>query len=123
MPTKTKITTNHNEIRQWADAREGRPSRVKDVKGGGSVLRINFPGFSGEDTLEDIAWEDWFREFDEQNLAFLYQDKVKGKLSRFNKLVSRENTIEDENGEDDVNITNKKSDTEDIRVEEEEYLA
>jgi len=53
------------------------------------VLRIDFPGFSGQGSLEEVSWDEWFRVFDERNLEFLYQEKTaNGKSSRFNKLVS-----------------------------------
>jgi len=50
------------------------------------VLRIDYPGFSGQDSLERIGWDEFFEWFDRNNLAFLYQDK---RNSRFSKLVSR----------------------------------
>ena len=50
------------------------------------LLRIDFPGFSGKDSLEEISWDDFFKAFDENDLAFLYQDD---KDSKFNKFVSR----------------------------------
>jgi hypothetical protein len=90
---QSKTTTDHNEIRKWAEARGGKPATVKKMSGKEDigVLRINFPGYSGEDSLEEISWEAFFKKFDEENLAFLYQDKTKdGKESRFNKFVSRE---------------------------------
>jgi hypothetical protein len=53
-------------------------------------LRIDYPGFGGEDTLEQISWEEFFAAFDENKLAFLYQDKLEsGETSRFSKLVDR----------------------------------
>ncbi len=89
----SKTTTDLNEIRQWAEEREGKPSRVKgtgDDKDDGGVLRINFPGYSGEDTLEEISWDEWFKTFEDRNLAFLYQEETSsGKESRFFKLVAR----------------------------------
>ncbi|MGN6184088.1 MAG: hypothetical protein ACTHQM_10590 [Thermoanaerobaculia bacterium] len=50
------------------------------------VLRIDYPGYSGTDTLERIDWEDWFQAFDRNKLAFLYDKK---RNSRFSKLVNR----------------------------------
>lgn len=41
----------------------------------GTVLRIDFPGGTGEDVLEHISWDDWFQKFDENNLCFLYQEE------------------------------------------------
>jgi hypothetical protein len=50
------------------------------------ILRIDFPGYSGADTLERIDWDEWFTWFDRDKLAFLYQDK---RNSRFSKLIRR----------------------------------
>ena len=93
MAGETKITTNHDEIRKWAEARGGKPATVKRTEGDDEVgvLRIDFPGYSGNDSLEEITWDEFFAKFDEKNLAFLYQDKTSsGNESRFFKLVSRE---------------------------------
>jgi hypothetical protein len=54
------------------------------------VLRIDFPGGTGEDQLEHIGWDAWFDKFESQGLALLYQEeKASGEDSTFNKLVSR----------------------------------
>ena len=90
---ESKVTTNHDEIRKWVEARDGQPARVKGTGDDNSsgVLRIDYPGFSGEDTLEPITWEEFFEAFEENNLAFLYQEQTKdGEESRFSKLIERE---------------------------------
>jgi hypothetical protein len=87
------MTTDHEFIRQWAEARRAKPTCVRGTGGGGDtgVLRLDFPGYSGRGKLQPISWDDWFEKFDEQNLALLYQEKTRdGKKSNFNKLVSRE---------------------------------
>lgn len=48
--SQSKSTTDHDEIRQWAEARNGRPAVVKSTRGKGDdtgILRIDFPGYSG----------------------------------------------------------------------------
>ncbi|WP_437280955.1 lipocalin/fatty-acid binding family protein [Sorangium sp. So ce375] len=90
--SSSKTTIDHDEIRQWVESRGGRPATVKSTEEGGEpgILRIDFPGYSGEDTLEEISWEDFFGKFEETNLAFVYQEKTAdGQPSRFSKLVSR----------------------------------
>jgi hypothetical protein len=92
---ESKTTTNHDEIRRWVEDRGGHPARVKDTerKGSPGLLRIDYPGFSGEERLEEISWDEFFTGFDENNLAFLYQEKTKdGKQSRFSKLIERGST-------------------------------
>ena len=85
-----KTTTNHDEIRRWVEEQGGVPAHVSDTGSAGDpgILRINFqdPGGDDDDRLEEISWEDWFRAFDENELAFLYEEEGD---SRFNKLVSR----------------------------------
>jgi len=97
MSGSSNTTTDHKEIQKWAEARDGRPVTVEGTgdKDEPGVLRIDFPGGTGGDRFEEISWEEWFQKFDENELAFLYQDKTKdGSESRFFKLISRETAIE-----------------------------
>ena len=90
--SESKVTTNHDEIRRWVEERGGQPARVKDTERRDSpgLLRIDYPGYSGGDTLEAISWDEFFQGFDENNLAFLYQEKTAdGSQSRFSKLIDR----------------------------------
>ena len=65
--------------------------RVLRAGTGRGLLRIDYPGFSGEETLEPITWEEFFTAFEDNNLAFLYQEETKdGKESRFSKLINRD---------------------------------
>ena len=89
----SKVTIDHDEIRTWVEERGGNPARVKgtESKNSAGLLRIDYPGFSGEDTLEKITWEEFFEAFDENGLAFLYQEETSaGDESRFSKLIDRE---------------------------------
>jgi hypothetical protein len=85
--------TDHDEIRQWAEARGARPACVKGTGAGSDagMIRLDFPGWSGGDSLQEISWDEWFRAFDENNLALLVQERTTdGDTSNFNKLVTRE---------------------------------
>lgn len=85
-----ETTTDHKLIKQWVEQRDGRPATVRATEedGHAGILRIDFG--AKEDNLEEIEWEEFFRKFDESDLAFLYQDRTKdGKLSRFHKFVRR----------------------------------
>lgn len=89
----SKTTTDHEEIRKWAEARGAKPSCVKGTgnKGDVGLLRLDFPGYSGAESLQHIEWDEFFEKFDERNLALVYQEKTAdGQKSNFNKLVSRE---------------------------------
>ena len=88
----SQTTTDHETIRRWVEERGGKPARVRGTGNGDDpgILRIDFPGGTGEDQLEHISWDEWFQKFEEQNLAFLYQDeKASGEGSTFFKLVKR----------------------------------
>jgi hypothetical protein len=88
-----KVTIDHDEIRTWVEERGGFPAHVKRGSSARDlgILRIDFPGFSGEDSLEHVDWDAWFEAFDDNKLAFLHQDETEGgEQSRFSKLISRD---------------------------------
>lgn len=90
---QANVTTDHDEIRQWAEERGARPTCVRGTGGGADIgmLRLDFPGYSGEGKLQEIGWDDWFDKFDQRGLALLYQNTTaRGQKSNFNKLVARE---------------------------------
>jgi hypothetical protein len=92
MASESQTTTDHDEIRKWVESNKGKPASVKDTGGGDGpgILRIDFPGGAGEDSLEHISWEEWFDKFEENRLAFLYQsEKASGEASTFFRLVRR----------------------------------
>src|ERR1700761_9553251 len=98
---EANTTTNHEEIRRWAEQRGGQPACVKGTGDEGDVgmLRLDFPGYSGEESLQHISWDDWFEKFDERGLAMLYQEQTAvGAQSNFNKLVTRETAAAADSG-------------------------
>jgi hypothetical protein len=90
--SSARQTTDHDEIRQWIEERDGTPSRLRESRlresGLGGILRIDFG--APEEALEPIAWEEFFQIFEKSDLAFLHQDRTEvGKRSHFSKFVSR----------------------------------
>jgi hypothetical protein len=86
-----KTTTDHDTIRSWAEARGGRPARVKGTGGKDDpgMLRLDFG--EPDPQLAEISWEEFFEKFDENDLAFLYQEETaSGEESRFSKFVERQ---------------------------------
>ena len=94
---KTKASTDHEEIRKWAERRGAHPARVIGTggrrRGRGrqasgkrdvGMIRLDFPGYSGEGSLEEISWEEFFDKFDQSHLALVFRN------DNFNKLVDRE---------------------------------
>jgi len=93
--TTSKTTTDHEEIRRWAEERGAKPSTVRRTGGDDDIgiIRLDFPGYSGADSLEEISWDDFFEKFDESELALIYQETTAdGQRSNFNKLVRRDST-------------------------------
>ena len=89
--SEARVTTDHNKIQNWVEDRDGYPARVKGTDGkSGGLIRIDYEGYTGEDSLEKITWQEFFDAFEKNKLAFLYQDQVKGGgKSRFSKLIDR----------------------------------
>ncbi len=90
--TTAKLTTDHDEIRQWAEQRGAKPSaviRTADNHSAG-VLGLDFPGNNRDGSLKEISWDEWFGKFEKYKLAILYQEQTAGgERSDFNEIVSR----------------------------------
>ncbi len=90
----TRMTTDHDTIRKWAEERGGHPAAVKSTRKEGAeigIIRIDFPGYSGGQSLEEIPWDEFFEKFDDSDLVFMYEDETsEGEKSHFNRLVTRE---------------------------------
>lgn len=97
--SESRVLTDHDEIRRWAEERGATPTAVSRTESDEDVgvIRLDFPGYSGKGSLDEIGWDEWFDKFDEKNLALLVQDHMaNGKASNFNKLVSRDSMEERE---------------------------
>lgn len=94
----SETSTDHDAIRKWAESKGGKPAAVdrthsdKDV----GLIRIMFPDApnSHHDNLVEITWEEFFKEFDERNLALIFDEG-----SLFNKLVGRDTAEKREHGD------------------------
>jgi hypothetical protein len=111
MPS-AKTTIDHETIQQWVEERGGTPAYVKNTgtREEPGVLRIDYPGFKGEDSLESLEWETFFEAFEAKELAFLYQEAPD---SRFSKFIARDKMREDSAAESEA-------DQEDEEAEEDE---
>jgi hypothetical protein len=93
MGGESKITTNHEVIRRWVEERGGLPAAMKQevyASAGEAILRIDFTPAGDAETLEMISWNEFFRKFEEDRLAFLYQETApNGQLSHQAKFISR----------------------------------
>ena len=86
---RSLVTTHHEVIKQWAEARNAVPATVEGTEHEGhlGVLRFDFGG-DNED-LRHVGWDEWFATFDTRTLNFLYQEQRKdGNQSNFFRLES-----------------------------------
>jgi len=91
---RERTLVDHTQIKRWVESRGAHPAAVRgtEASDGSCMLRIDFPGYSGEHTLQPIEWDQWFRVFDQRQLALIVEDKMAdGTRSNFNKLIRREN--------------------------------
>lgn len=88
MAGAAKPTTDHQKIRQWVEDHGGHPAAVKQTGSDDDpgVLRIDFPGYSGEGSLEPISWDEFFEKRTGWRSCTAEEP---GEESRFFKLVRR----------------------------------
>jgi len=90
-PGRSLVTTHHDVIRHWAEARKAVPATVEGTEHGDhlGVLRFDFPGYGGGDRLREVSWDEWFDTFDKRRLNFIYQEeRSDGSTSNFFRLES-----------------------------------
>lgn len=104
------ITTNFHIIKKWIEERDGMPARVHGNNKELTTLRVFYPNIDAS-TMQIIPWSEFFDEFAQLNLAFMYQlDVVVNEHARFYKFVAREDYIDElveEEDEEDMRITQK----------------
>ena len=91
MSNDASTTTDHQTIQRWIEKRGGKPAIVGGTGNGGDggVLKVRFEEDS-QDDLVDVAWDEFFRTFDNNRLAFLHEEQTAdGAASRFCKFVER----------------------------------
>lgn len=79
---KQLSTTDHLEIRRWAESREAAPTTGRTDR-----LGFDFPDYSDE--LDPMPWDRWFAEFDARGLEFVYREAEPDRPSNFFLLRPR----------------------------------
>ncbi|MEJ1161883.1 hypothetical protein [Prosthecomicrobium sp. N25] len=84
-----EVTTDHDQIRKWAEKHGGKPAAVDRTHKGGDVgiIRIMFPDAPNSEHghLVEISWDEFFEEFEDRQLALLHEPD-----SMFSKIVGRD---------------------------------
>lgn len=98
-----KLTTDPDEIKEWAERYGGRPELIDDpqAKADQVSIRINFPG-SEDDRVSSrltkpIEWAEFFEQFERLSYAFSYRDTVEAREhpSEAFHFVPRDNVPQD----------------------------
>jgi len=94
---KTFVTSDHEVIQQWAEHRQALPATGERTESGpatvnvndsGAGIRFNFPGAA---LFRQIAWNEWFENFDGHDLVFVYEEHMAdGNVSTRYRLVKSE---------------------------------
>lgn len=94
MSRTSVCTTDRDTIRRWVEKRRGRPAAIRARSRGdyeAAPPRIDFPEYRSTGVLRRISWDEFFRKFEEKQLAFVYQDETPtGEMSRFFRFVYRD---------------------------------
>ncbi len=114
MPSKSssRVLTDHDEIRRWAEQRGAKPAAVRNTESEDDpgIIRLDFPGYSGAGSLEEIEWDEWFEKFDENGLALIVQENTaNGQKSNFNKFVNRESVKEESSSSKSSSLGSRRS--------------
>lgn len=99
---ETTTLTDHEAIRDWAAARAGFPAIVDTSAQSGiqPVLRIVFDEQAYEDQdqperpqnaggYELVEWDEWFKIFDEEELALVVAKDAPGQRESFHEIIRR----------------------------------
>lgn len=97
----TMTLTDHDAIRDWAAARAGQPALADPAPGAFEsepVLTIAFGQHAYQDTDEGadpiggirlIDWDEWFKLFEERQLALVVSEDRPGQRDEFHELIRR----------------------------------
>lgn len=97
----TITLTDRDEIRDWAAARAGSPAIVSESPVIGEddpVLMIVFGQHAYQDVdegadrqggFELVEWDEWFKLFEERNLALVVSEEIPGVRDQFHEIIAR----------------------------------
>jgi hypothetical protein len=84
---RSLATTHHEVIREWAEARGGRPATVEGTEHDDHLGVLRFDFGDATEGLREVSWEEWFATFDARRLNFIYQEtRSDGRQSNFFRL-------------------------------------
>lgn len=98
----TETTTDHETVREWVESRGSTAAQVLEPSGDDPGTLAIVPEDAEDDSVEKISWDDFFEIFEDEELAFVYQeDKDDPEEQWFCKFVDRDQEITDDIFADD----------------------
>lgn len=92
-----ETTTDHETIRRWIEERGSTAARVTESAGDDPGSLAVVPEDTDDDSIEKIAWEEFFEIFEEEDLAFVYQTERDNPNERwFCRFVDREREVSED---------------------------
>ena len=100
----TRTLTDRDEIRDWAAARMGSPAISEaspSIGGVDPILSLVFDQASYQDQdqgadaaialggREIVEWDEWFKIFNEKELALVVREEEPGRKDSFHEIVAR----------------------------------
>jgi hypothetical protein len=81
--SNTIQTSDHQIIQEWVEKHKGQPAVINETTNDNviGVLRIKFS--DDLQNLKVITWEDFFKEFDENEIMFLCRDDINDNYNKF----------------------------------------
>lgn len=92
---RIETTTDHETIRRWIEERGSTAARVTEPTGDDPGSLAVVPEGTDDESVEEITWEEFFRIFEEENLAFVHQTTRDDPDERwFCRFVDREREVD-----------------------------
>jgi len=104
---RTLTTVDHAAIQLWAAEHHAEPATGEKTSSGpavqtvidqGAGIRFNFPGLA---RFRPITWDEWFENFDQHQLAFVYQEENRQDVAALAHELWRARGGEDGGDQDD----------------------
>lgn len=93
---RIETTTDHETIRRWIEERGSTAARVIEPAGDDPGSLAVVPEGTDDESVEEITWEEFFRIFEEENLAFVYQTTRDDPNERwFCRFIDREREVDE----------------------------
>lgn len=91
------VSVDHETIKKWIIKHKGKPEIIDDPDANGDEIgiRVDFPGpdddrFFDANEIREIPWEEFFKIFEDQQLAFEYEAEVGYDPSLSYRFLKRE---------------------------------